>query len=157
MSKFNRARRRVMRTALAGIAVSELAFMSPAAAQSTPRILWERNSPAWRFDDATFARSAAAFENPDYVDVVIHSFRHRLGLAAGGAQYTQLEQQLASLPVISVPTVTLDGEADGVVAATDGKSTAAKFSGSRHHRTVPNGGHNLPQEGPRLSRTPCWN
>jgi pimeloyl-ACP methyl ester carboxylesterase len=113
------------------------------------RILWERNSPTWHFDDATFARSAAAFDNPDYVDVVIHSFRHRLGLAAGDAQYAQQEQKLAALPVISVPTVTLDGEADGVVSATDGKSSAAKFSGPRRHRTVPNAGHNLPQEAPK--------
>jgi pimeloyl-ACP methyl ester carboxylesterase len=113
------------------------------------RILWEHNSPTWRFDDATFARSAAAFDNPDYVDVVIHSYRHRLGFAAGYAPYARLEQQLAALPAISVPTVTMDGEADGVVPATDGKSTAAKFSGPRRHRTVPNVGHNLPQEAPK--------
>jgi pimeloyl-ACP methyl ester carboxylesterase len=113
------------------------------------RILWERNSPTWHFDDATFVRSAAAFDNPDYVDVVIHSFRHRLGLAAGDARYAQLEQQLAAQPVIGVPAVTLDGEADGVAAPTDGKSTAAKFGAARRHRTVPNAGHNLPQEAPK--------
>lgn len=113
------------------------------------RLLWERNSPTWHFDDATFARSAAAFDNPDYVDVVIHSFRHRLGLAAGDPQYAQQEQKLAALPVIGVPAVTLDGEADGVVSATGGKSSAARFSGTRRHRTVPNAGHNLPQEAPK--------
>ena len=113
------------------------------------RIMWERNSPTWHFDDATFARSAAAFDNPDYVEVVLHSYRHRLGAAAGYAPYAQIEQQLATLPVISVPTITMDGEADGVVPATDGKSTAAKFSGPRRHRTVPGAGHNLPQEAPK--------
>jgi pimeloyl-ACP methyl ester carboxylesterase len=112
------------------------------------RILWERNSPSWRFDDATFNRSAAAFENPDYVDVVIHSYRHRLGLAPGYPQYKDLEQRLAALPVITVPAITLDGQADGIIPATDGTSTAAKFGNSRVHRIVANAGHNLPQEAP---------
>jgi pimeloyl-ACP methyl ester carboxylesterase len=113
------------------------------------RILWRNNSPTWKFDDATFARSAAAFNNPDYVDVVIHSYRHRLGTAPGYPQYAELERRLAALPVIKVPTITLDGEADGVIAATDGKSTAARFDSNRRHRTVPNVGHNLPQEAPQ--------
>jgi len=114
------------------------------------RILWTNNSPTWHFDNATFERSAAAFDNRDYVDVVIHSYRHRLGLAPGYPQYADVEAKLAALPVITVPSVTLDGEADGVVPATDGHSSAAKFSGKRVHRQVPNVGHNLPQEAPRV-------
>jgi pimeloyl-ACP methyl ester carboxylesterase len=113
------------------------------------RILWERNSPTWKFDDATFARSAAAFDNADYVDVVIHSYRHRLGTAPGYAEYAALEKRLAALPAIPVPTITLDGGADGVIAATDGKSSALRFSGRREHRVVAGVGHNLPQEAPR--------
>jgi pimeloyl-ACP methyl ester carboxylesterase len=112
------------------------------------RIMWKDNSPTWQFDEATFARSAAAFDNPDYVDVVVHSYRHRLGAAPGYPQYEALERRLAALPVITVPTVTLDGAADGVVPATDGSSTARYFSGWRLHRQVPNVGHNLPQEAP---------
>ena len=114
------------------------------------RIMWHDNSPGWQFDDATFERSAAAFDNPDYVDVVIHSYRHRLGAADGYPQYAELEKQLAALPVIKVPTITLDGKADGVVPATDGMASAAKFTGSRKHLQVPNAGHNLPQEAPQV-------
>lgn len=113
------------------------------------RIMWANNSPTWKFDDATFARSAANFNNPDYVDVVIHSYRHRLGTAPGYPQYAALERHLAALPVINVPTITIDGEADGVVVATDGKSTAARFGSNRRHRTMPNVGHNPPQEAPQ--------
>jgi pimeloyl-ACP methyl ester carboxylesterase len=112
------------------------------------RIMWTRNSPTWTFDDATFERSADAFDNPDYVDVVIHSYRHRLGHAAGYPQYEDLERLLAAQPAITVPTITMDADADGVVPATDGKSTAAKFTGTRQHRVIPNAGHNLPQEAP---------
>jgi pimeloyl-ACP methyl ester carboxylesterase len=112
------------------------------------RIMWERNSPTWNFDDATFSRSAEAFDNPDYVDVVIHSYRDRLGHAAGYAQYQDLEERLAAQPAISVPTITMDGDADGVVPATDGKSSAARFTGDRQHRIIPNAGHNSPQENP---------
>lgn len=112
------------------------------------QLMWKRNSPTWNFDDATFSRSAQAFENPDYVDVVIHSYRHRLGFAPGFPAYEDLERRLARLPAIPVPTITLDGDADGVVAATDGKSTAAKFTGGREHRVIHNVGHNLPQENP---------
>ncbi len=112
------------------------------------RIMWERNSPTWHFDDATFARSAASFDNPDYVDVTIHSYRHRLAAAPGYPEYAELEMRLASLPVIGVPTITMDGDSDGVVAATDGKSTAAKFSGPRQHRIIQGVGHNPPQEVP---------
>jgi pimeloyl-ACP methyl ester carboxylesterase len=103
------------------------------------RIMWTRNSPHWHFDDATFDRSATAFDNPDYVDVVIHSYRHRLGFAAGYPPYEEIEKRLATQPAIMVPTITLDGDADGVVPATDGQSTAAKFAGERQHRVIPNG------------------
>jgi pimeloyl-ACP methyl ester carboxylesterase len=120
------------------------------------KILWTRNSPTWHFDDATFERSATAFDNPDYVDVVVHSYRHRLGLAAGYPAYSALEAQLAAQPVISVPTITLDGAADGVVPATDGAATAAKFTGVRQHRVVPNVGHNLPQEDPTAFAAAVW-
>jgi pimeloyl-ACP methyl ester carboxylesterase len=112
------------------------------------RIIWAYNSPAWRFDDATFDRSMAAFDNPDYVDIVVNNYRFRLGLLPGHPQYEALERRLAALPVITVPAITLDGQADGVVPANDGKAYAAKFSGPRMHRIVPNAGHNLPQEAP---------
>ena len=100
------------------------------------------------FDDATFERTAAAFDNPDYVDVVIHSYRHRYGLADGDPRYADVERRLAAQPVISVPTITLDGAGDGVAPATDGAATAAKFTGPRSHRIIPRAGHNLPQEEP---------
>ena len=96
----------------------------------------------------TFERSAAAFDNPDYVDVVIHSYRHRYGLAEGDPQYADLERRLAALPAISVPAITLDGAGDGVFPANDGSATAAKFTGPRSHRVIPRAGHNLPQEEP---------
>jgi pimeloyl-ACP methyl ester carboxylesterase len=113
------------------------------------KLMWQRNSPTWSFDDATFGRSVTAFDNPDYVDVVIHSYRHRLGQAPGFPLYESLERRLAALPAITVPSITLDGDADGVVPATDGRSTSAKFVGPREHRIVPGVGHNLPQEAPR--------
>jgi pimeloyl-ACP methyl ester carboxylesterase len=112
------------------------------------RILWQQWSPNWQFDDATFERTAAAFDNPDYVDVVIHSYRHRFGLADGDPQYAELQHRLATLPVITVPTITLDGAADGVAPATDGTASAAKFPGRRAHHVLPGVGHNLPQEDP---------
>ncbi|CAG2156047.1 2-succinyl-6-hydroxy-2, 4-cyclohexadiene-1-carboxylate synthase [Cupriavidus yeoncheonensis] len=112
------------------------------------RILWKNNSPSWQFDAQTFARAAEAFDNPDYVDVVIHSYRHRLGLAAGYPLHEATETKLAAIPPIAVPTITLDGTADGVVPATDGKASAARFIGPRIHRQVPGVGHNLPQEAP---------
>jgi pimeloyl-ACP methyl ester carboxylesterase len=112
------------------------------------KILWRQWSPNWNFDDATFERSALAFDNPDYVDVVIHSYRHRFGMAEGDPQYAGLQQRLAAQPAISVPAITLDGAGDGVVAATDGTSSAAKFTGPRTHRVIPRAGHNLPQEEP---------
>ncbi len=120
------------------------------------RTLWQRNSPSWRFDEATLDRHVSAFDNPDYVDVVIHSYRHRLGLAEGYPPYEDVEKRLASLPSITVPTITLDGDADGVVPATDGKSTAAKFTGGRQHRVIPDVGHNLPEEAPKEFADAVW-
>ena len=112
------------------------------------RILWRQWSPNWQFDDATFERTAEAHDNPDYVDVVIHSYRHRYGLADGDPQYAELQRRLAALPVIAVPTITLDGDGDGVAPATDGTRSAAKFTDRRSHRVIPRAGHNLPQEEP---------
>lgn len=112
------------------------------------RLLWQQWSPNWHFDDASFERTAAAHDNPDYVDVVIHSYRHRFGLAEGDPQYAGIQRRLAALPVITVPAITLDGDGDGVVPSTDGTAQAAKFSGRRAHHTIPRAGHNLPQEEP---------
>jgi pimeloyl-ACP methyl ester carboxylesterase len=116
--------------------------------QEIARILWKQWSPNWQFDDATFARTAAAFDNPDFVDVVIHSYRHRYGLAEDDPKYAELERRLAAQPVITAPTITLDGDADGVAPATDGMAYAAKFSRRVAHRIIPHAGHNLPQEAP---------
>jgi pimeloyl-ACP methyl ester carboxylesterase len=118
-------------------------------------ILWKNNSPSWPFSEATFERSASAFDNPDFVAVVIHSYRHRLGLAAGYPQYEEIEKKLASTPPITVPTITLDGLADGVIPATDGRAPAANFTGPREHRRIPNAGHNLPQEAPKAFAEAC--
>lgn len=120
------------------------------------KTLWTRNSPNWHFDAATLARHAAAFDNPDYVDVVIHSYRHRLGLAPGYAQYEAVEKRLAALPAIDVPAITLDGAADGVVPATDGTASAKKFTGPRSHRIVAGAGHNLPEEAPKEFAAAVW-
>jgi pimeloyl-ACP methyl ester carboxylesterase len=114
------------------------------------KVIWTRNSPKWRFDEATLDRAALAFDNPDYVDVVIHAYRHRLGLAAGFPAYEELEQRLAEQPMITVPAVTLDGLADGNFPATDGTSSARHFAGARVHEQVPDAGHNLPQEAPGM-------
>jgi pimeloyl-ACP methyl ester carboxylesterase len=112
------------------------------------RLIWRSASPAWRFDDATFERSAAAFDNPDHVAVVIHNYRWRLGLAAGEPQFDVLEQRLAALPAISVPTITLEGDANGAPHP-DPADYAARFTGKFLHRTLTGGiGHNLPQEAP---------
>jgi pimeloyl-ACP methyl ester carboxylesterase len=112
------------------------------------QILWQQWSPNWHFDDATFERTALAHDNPDYVDVVIHSYRHRFGLADGDPQYSGIQRRLAALPVITVTAITLDGDGDGVAPATDGTAQAKKFSGPRIHRVIPRAGHNLPQEEP---------
>ena len=92
------------------------------------RILWRQWSPNWHFDDATFERTVIAHDNPDYVDVVIHSYRHRFGLAEGDPQYADIQRRLAALPPITVPAITLDGEGDGVALATDGTASANKFA-----------------------------
>ena len=112
------------------------------------RVIWTRNSPKWQFDDAMLERAAVAFDNPDYVDVVLHSYRHRLGLAPGYPPYDQIEKKLIAQPTITVPAVTLDGLADGNFPATDGSASAHHFTGPRVHHQVPNAGHNLPQEAP---------
>ena len=112
------------------------------------RILWRQWSPNWQFDEAMLERTSVAHGNPDYVDVVIHSYRHRYGLAEGDPRYADIQRRLAALPPITVPAITLDGDADGVVPATDGSASAAKFSGPRVHRVIPRAGHNLPQEAP---------
>jgi pimeloyl-ACP methyl ester carboxylesterase len=113
------------------------------------RILWRQWSPNWRFDDVTFDRTALAHDNPDYVDIVIHSYRHRFGLAGGDPQYADVQRRLAVLPAITVPAITLDGDADGVAPPTDGTASAARFTGRRTHRVIPRAGHNLPQEEPK--------
>ncbi|WP_312015070.1 alpha/beta hydrolase [Bradyrhizobium sp. AUGA SZCCT0160] len=112
------------------------------------KLLWQQWSPNWDFDDACFERTAVAHDNPDYVEVVIHSYRHRYGLAEGDPQYADLQRRLAAQPAIVVPTITLDGDGDGVSPATDGSKSAPKFAGRRVHRVVPRAGHNLPQEEP---------
>lgn len=112
------------------------------------RLIWQLASPKWNFDDATFERSAASFDNPDHVPIVIHNYRWRLGLAEGEPKYDGLEGRLAAAPVISVPTVTLEGDANGAPHPDPG-SYAKKFSGKYEHRLVRGGvGHNLPQEAP---------
>jgi len=116
--------------------------------RSIAKLLWTHWSPNWQFDDACFERTAVAHDNPDYVDVVIHSYRHRFGLADGDPHYAELQRKLAALPPITVPAITLDGAADGVAPATDGSASAARFIGRRTHRVVPRAGHNLPQEEP---------
>ncbi|MFH9090151.1 alpha/beta fold hydrolase [Streptomyces sp. NPDC017673] len=116
--------------------------------QGIARVIWERNSPKWPFREEDLERTARAFANPDYTDVVIHSYRHRLGAAPGAEAYAAFEARLAELPAITVPTVTLDGRADGNFPASDGSSTARHFTGPRLHRQVVNAGHNLPQESP---------
>jgi len=113
------------------------------------KLIWELASPKWNFDDATFDRSAAAFENPDHVSIVIHNYRWRLGLAKGEAKYDELERRLAEAPVITVPTITLEGDANGAPHP-DPQSYAKKFSGKYSHRLITGGvGHNLPQEAPQ--------
>jgi pimeloyl-ACP methyl ester carboxylesterase len=112
------------------------------------RILWTQWSLNWQFDEACFDRTAVAHDNPDYVDVVIHSYRHRYGLADGDPRYADIQRKLAALPPITVPAITLDGDGDGVSPATDGSSSAPRFTGRRVHRVIPRAGHNLPQEAP---------
>jgi pimeloyl-ACP methyl ester carboxylesterase len=112
------------------------------------RVIWQRNSPEWQFREHDLERAAKAFANPDYTDVVLHSYRHRLGFAPGAEECAGLEARLAELPAITVPAVTLDGTADGNFPASDGSSTARHFTGPRLHRKVAGAGPNLPQERP---------
>ena len=112
------------------------------------RLIWRTASPKWNFDDATFDRSAASLDNPDHVAIAIHSYRWRLGLAEGEAEYDELEKRLAEGPVITVPAITLEGDANGAPHP-DPSAYAKKFSGKYSHRTIEGGiGHNLPQEAP---------
>ena len=113
------------------------------------KLIWQIASPKWNFDDATFDRTAAAFDNPDHVAIVIHNYRWRLGLAQGEAKYDDLEKRLAAAPVITVPTITMEGDANGAPHP-EPSAYANKFSGKYAHRTITGGiGHNLPQEAPR--------
>jgi pimeloyl-ACP methyl ester carboxylesterase len=112
------------------------------------KLIWQIASPKWNFDDATFDRSAASFDNPDHVAIVIHNYRWRLGLAEGEPKYDDLEKRLALGPVITVPTITMEGDANGAPHA-DPSAYAKKFSGKYAHRNINGGvGHNLPQEAP---------
>jgi pimeloyl-ACP methyl ester carboxylesterase len=113
------------------------------------KLIWQQASPKWAFDDATFNRSAAAFDNPDQVAIVIHNYRWRLGLVVGEPKYDDLEKRLAEFPVITVPTITLEGDANGAPHP-EPSYYAKKFSGKYAHRTIKGGiGHNLPQEAPQ--------
>lgn len=111
------------------------------------RLIWQIASPRWNFDDATYERSAAAFDNPDHVAIVIHNYRWRLSLAKGEPRYDAFEQRLSSRPVIAVPAITIGSDFDG--AAADGKPYAKQFAGKYSHRVLNGIGHNVPQEAPR--------
>jgi pimeloyl-ACP methyl ester carboxylesterase len=112
------------------------------------KLIWQLASPKWKFDDATFDRSAASFDNPDHVSIVIHNYRWRQGLAEGETKYDALERRLAEAPVITVPTITLEGDANGAPHP-DPSAYAKKFTGKYAHRVIKGGvGHNLPQEAP---------
>jgi len=123
----------------AGLAVNRRAFC---------RLLWRLWSPSWMFDDATFERTAASFDNPDFVDVVVQSYRHRFGYAPGDPALAPIEQRLAQQPAIGVPTMTLHGGDDGVGPAWQSERHAGHFTGPYTRQVVPGVGHNLPQEAP---------
>jgi pimeloyl-ACP methyl ester carboxylesterase len=112
------------------------------------KLLWQLWSPNWRFDDATYERSAASFENPDFVEVVIHSYRHRFALVAGDPRVEETERRLAAQPRISVPTIAMDGAGDGVMPLGGSEKHGRFFSGRYERRVIPTVGHNLPQEAP---------
>ena len=113
------------------------------------KLIWQTASPNWNFDDATFDRTAASFDNPDHVPIVVHNYRWRLSLAEGESKYDALEKRLAEAPPIRVPTITLEGDANGAPHP-DPTTYAKRFSGAYAHRNVSGGiGHNLPQEAPQ--------
>jgi pimeloyl-ACP methyl ester carboxylesterase len=113
------------------------------------KLIWQTASPKWNFDDATFDRSVVAFDNPDHVAIVIHNYRWRIGVAPGESKYDDLEKRLAERPAISLPTITMEGDANGAIHA-DPSAYRAKFTGKYEHRTITGGiGHNLPQEAPQ--------
>jgi len=112
------------------------------------KYLWRLWSPTWRFDEATYERTARAFDNPDFVEVVVHSYRHRFGLCRGDPALEEIERALAALPAIAVPTITLDGADDGVVPARASAQCSSRLTGPHEHRIIPGTGHNLPQEAP---------
>jgi pimeloyl-ACP methyl ester carboxylesterase len=114
------------------------------------RLLWRLWSPNWRFDDATYDRTARSFDNPDFVDVVIHSYRHRYGYADGDPNLDAIERRLAAKPKISVPTIVLHGEGSGLSPAASSQPHAEFFTGPYQRRVIPSAGHNLPQEVPKI-------
>ncbi|MFI4928691.1 MAG: alpha/beta fold hydrolase [Burkholderiales bacterium] len=114
------------------------------------RLLWQLWSPTWAFDDAMFERTAAAFDNPDFVEVVIHSYRHRFGLVASDPALANIERRLAAQPTIAVPTLSFDGSDDGVRSPAPAAHDASRFTGPRSHRLVRGVGHNMPQEAPHV-------
>ena len=114
------------------------------------RLLWRLWSPSWAFDDATFEATAPSFDNPDFVEVVIHSYRHRFGLVDGDPALAGIEARLAAQPTIGVALITFDGADDGVRPPADASRHASRFTGPRSHRIVPGAGHNLPQEMPQV-------
>ena len=118
--------------------------------QGLIRLLWRLWSPTWKFDDVIFERSASSFDNPDFVEVVIQSYRHRFALVAGDPAYLEIERRLAAQPVISVPTITFDGADDGVRLPSNASASGHRFTGPRSHRIVPGVGHNMPQEVPEI-------
>ncbi len=113
------------------------------------RLLWKMWSPSWAFDDATFERTAASFDNDDFVDVVVHSYRHRFGSVAGDPSYAAVEARLAAQPKIGVPAINLHGGVDGVMPAVFSETHGKYFTGPYQRRVVPNAGHNVPQEAPQ--------
>ncbi len=115
-------------------------------------LLWRLWSPSWRFDQATFARTARSFDNPDFVDVVIHSYRCRYGYAPGDPSLEPIESRLAAKPRITVPTIVLHGDSSGLSAPETSMAQAPMFTGPYQHRVIPRAGHNLPQEAPRAFR-----
>ena len=113
------------------------------------KVVWDKNSPQWRYTQQDFDNAAALFTNPDYVDIVLHVYRHRLLTEPGDPRYDTLEARLLQQPKITMPAVTLDGLADGSIPPTDGTASAKFFAGPRVHRQIPHAGHNLPQETPK--------